>query len=116
VPLVNMRNTQEEPPELIFPRNGPIDTRPHGVDGGIEEPLPPSLRGFTIARVLVDRGDHTGVEHALAIVRGIDAGIKIQLGASEGSTHLFGHLLQSLQTFRQQDHVRLIGRSAWQGR
>jgi hypothetical protein len=79
-----MFKTQEEPLELIFPRKGPIDTRPQGMDGGIEEPLPPSLRGFAIARVLFDVGDHTGVENALAIGRGIEAGIKIQIGASEG--------------------------------
>ena len=79
-----MFKPQEEPLELIFPRKGPIDTRPQGMDGGIEEPLPPSLRGFAMARVLCDIRDHTGVEHALAVVRGIEAGIKIQISASEG--------------------------------
>jgi hypothetical protein len=111
-----MFKTQEEQLELIFPRKGPSDTRPQGMDGGIEEPLPPSLRGFAMARVRFDVGDHAGGANARAIVRGIEAGIKIQLGASEGETNLVGHFLQGLQTFRQQDHGRLIGRSDWPGR
>jgi hypothetical protein len=54
-----------------------------GVYGGIKEPLPPPLRGFAIMRVLFDIGDHTRVENTRTIVRGIEAGLKIQIGASE---------------------------------
>jgi hypothetical protein len=46
MPLLPMFKPQEEPCELIFPRKGPLDTCPQGMDGCIEAPLPPSLRGF----------------------------------------------------------------------
>jgi hypothetical protein len=51
------------------------------MNGCIEEPLPPTLRGFAIARILFDVGDHAGIEDALTIVRGIKASIEIDIGA-----------------------------------
>jgi hypothetical protein len=68
VPLLYMLKTQEEPLELIFPRRAPINASPQGMEGGFEEPLPPSLRGVAMAQVLLDVGNHPGVEHALAEV------------------------------------------------
>jgi tetratricopeptide (TPR) repeat protein len=62
VPLLNMLKLQEELLELTFPRKGLIDTRPQGMDGGIEELLCPRFGGFAIAWVLFEVGDHTGVE------------------------------------------------------
>jgi hypothetical protein len=56
-------------------------------------------------------GNHTGIENALAIVGGIKAAIKIEIGTSEVQPDLFGHFLQRFQAFREQDHVGLIDRS-----
>jgi hypothetical protein len=72
-----MFKPQQQPLELVFPRKSPIDAGPQGMDGSIEEPLPPTLWGFTITRVLFDVGDHAGIENVLAIVRGIKAGVEI---------------------------------------
>jgi hypothetical protein len=60
-----------------------IHTIALGVYSGIKEPLPPALLGSATAQVLFDVGDHTCVENARAIVRGSEAGLKIQIGASE---------------------------------
>jgi hypothetical protein len=51
------------------------------MDGGIKQTLSSSLRVLSIARILFDVGDQTGIEDALAIVRGIKAGIEIQIGS-----------------------------------
>jgi hypothetical protein len=45
------------------------------MNGCIEEPLAPTLRGFAIARILFDVGDHTGMEDAPTILRRINASI-----------------------------------------
>ena len=78
------------------------------MDGGVEQPLAPSLGSFTVAWVLFNVGDHAGIENAFAIVRGIEATIEVELGASEVQPDLFGHFLQRLQALRQQHHVGLI--------
>jgi hypothetical protein len=51
------------------------------MNGCIEELLRPTLRGFAIARILFDVGDHAGIEDALTIVRGNKATIEIDIGA-----------------------------------
>src|SRR5262245_18482931 len=61
---------------------------------GVEEPLAPALGTLTVARILGDIGDQTGIENTLAIVRGIKAAIQIEIGPSEAQPDLFGHLLQ----------------------
>src|SRR5215475_15729898 len=78
------------------------------MDGGIEEPLAPSLGALAVPGILCDVGDHARIEHALAIVRGIKASVEIQIGSSKLQTDRVSHLLQRLQTLRQQHHVRLI--------
>jgi hypothetical protein len=85
------------------------------VEGGFEEPLPPSLRGVAMAQVLLDVGNHPGAEHALAMVPSVAAGSKVQLGASEGLTPLVGHVLQGLQTFLRHEHVPRIDRCHGEG-
>ena len=94
VPLLPVFKTQEQPLELILPRKGPIHTGSQCMDGGIEQTLSSSLRVLSIARILCDVGDHAGIEDALAIVRGIKAGIEIQIGSCQCQTHRFGHPLQ----------------------
>ena len=106
-----MFKPQEEPLELIFPRKSPIDARPQGMNGGIEEPFAPSLGALAVAGILFNVGDHTSVENALTIVRGIKASVEIQIGSSKVQPDHLSHPLQGFETLRQQHHVRLIDRS-----
>src|SRR6266478_1857436 len=82
----------------------------------IEQPLAPTLGTLAVTRILLDVGDHTGIEDALPIVHGIKAAIEVEIGTSEVQPDLFGHLLQRLQALRQQDHVCLIDGSHWDRR
>ena len=45
------------------------------MDGGVEEAFASALWGLTVTRILLDVGNHTGIENALAIVGGITAAI-----------------------------------------
>jgi hypothetical protein len=92
--LLHVFKTQEQPLELILPRKGPINTGSQYMDGGIEQTLSSSFRVLSIARILFDVGDHAGIEDALAIVRGIKAGVEIQVGSCQCKTNRFGHPLQ----------------------
>jgi hypothetical protein len=92
--LLNMLKPQQQPLEFVLPRKGPIDTGSQGVDGGIKEPLTPSLGALSVTGILFDVGDHSSVENALAIVRGIEAGVKIQVGSCECQPHRFDDPLQ----------------------
>ena len=106
--LLPVFKTQEEPLEFIFPRKGPIDTRPQRMDGSIEEPLAPSLGLLAVAGILCDVRDHSGIENTLAIVLGVKSGVEIQISSSKVQTDYCGHPLQGFQTIGQQDHVRLV--------
>jgi Tn3 transposase DDE domain len=96
VSLLHVFKPQKQPLELILPRKGPINTGSQYMDGGIEQTLSSSLRVLSIARILFDVGDHSGIENALAIVRGIKAGVEIQVGSCQCQTNRFGHPLQGL--------------------
>jgi hypothetical protein len=76
------------------------------MDGGVEEAFAAALGALAIARILFDVGDQAGVENALPIGDGVKAAIKIEIGASEVHSHLFGHLLQRFQPLEEQDHIR----------
>jgi len=60
------------------------------MDGGIEEPLAPSLGALAVPGILCDVGDHARIEHALAIVRGIKSSVEIQIGSCKVQTDRFG--------------------------
>src|SRR5262247_1779594 len=81
------------------------------MDGGVEEPLAPTLGRLAVARILFDVGDEARIENALAIACGIKAAIEVEIGPSEIQPELFGHLFQCLQALWYQDHVGLIDRS-----
>jgi hypothetical protein len=98
--LLNMFKTQEEPLELIFPSECPINASPQGMDGGIEEPLASSLGALAVAGILFDVGDHARIENAFAIVRGIKARVKIQIGSSQVQPDRFGDPLQGFEPLR----------------
>src|SRR5215217_2847254 len=71
VSLLDAFKSEQQPLELIFPRKGPLDTHPQGMDGGVEEPLAPTLGALAVAGVLFDVGDHPRIENALAIRSGV---------------------------------------------
>ena len=78
------------------------------MDGFVEEAFAAALRRLAVASILFDVRDQTCIENAFAIVGGIKAAIEVDLGAAEVQTHLFGHVLQRVQSLREQDHVCLI--------
>src|SRR5215475_14133556 len=85
------------------------------MDGFVEEAFASALGTLAVPAVLWDVGDQARIEHALAMVRRIKPTIEVERGASEVQPDLSGHLLQSFQTLRQQDHVRLMDGSNRQG-
>ena len=100
VALLNALKPQEEPLELIFPRKGPLDPHPQGMDGGVEAAFASALGGLAVARMLFEVGDQARIENTLPIVRRITAAIEVERGASQVQMHLFSHLLQRLQALR----------------
>ena len=70
------------------------------MDGGIEQALPPALGVLTIPGVLWHVGEQAGIENALPIAGRIKAAIEVEVGSTEISTDLFGHLLQRFQALR----------------
>ena len=98
--VLNVFETQEESLELILPRKGPIDPRPQGMHGGIEEPFAPSLGALSVAGIHFDVGKHTRIENALAVVRGIKASVEIQIGSSQVQPNRFGDPLQGFEPLR----------------
>jgi hypothetical protein len=86
--LLNALKTKEEPFEFILPRKGSVDASPQRMEGCIEEPFAPSLGAFAVAGILFDVRDHSSIENALAIVRGIKASVEIQIGSSKSIVNL----------------------------
>jgi hypothetical protein len=115
VPLLEAFKAEQHPLELVFPRKRPLDAHASRMDGGVEQPLPPTFGVLAVARILWDVRDHTGIENALPIPCGIKAAVEIDLSASAVQPDLFGHWLQGVQTLGQQDHVRLIDRCHGKG-
>ena len=62
------------------------------MNGGIEQALPPALRGLPIARVLRDVGNQPCVEDRFAVAPGIETAIEID----PTSTVRFSNSLKSL--------------------
>ena len=81
--LLKAFKPKKQPLEFILPRKGPINTCPQGMNGGINKRFPPALCALAVPRILWDVGDHAGIEHALAVVRGINTSVEIHIGVSE---------------------------------
>ena len=96
VPLLDAFKSEQQPLEFVLPRKGPLDTHPQGMDGGVEQPLPPALGALAVAGILWDIGDQARIEDALPIVCRIKTAIEIEIGTSEVQPDLFGHFLQRL--------------------
>src|SRR6266850_4236345 len=114
--LLHVFKPKEQPLECILPGECPIDASSQGMDGGIEEPLASSLGALAVAGILFDIGDHARIEDQLPIALGIKSRVEIEISPSKVQTDHFGHPLQSFQTLRQQDHIRLIDGSHGEGR
>src|SRR5664279_6223000 len=80
------------------------------MDGGIEQTLPPALRGLPVARVFVDVRDETRVEDGFAVMPGIKPAIEIELRAVNYQIRQSGHALQGVQSLWQEYGIRLIHR------
>ncbi len=108
VPLLDPFKAEQQSFELIFPGKGAFDAHPQHMNRSVEEAFAPPLGGLTVAGIFLDIGDQAGIENALAIVRGVKAAIKVEIGPSQVQPNLFGHLLQGFQALWEQDHVGLI--------
>ena len=80
------------------------------MDGGIEQPLPPALRGLPIARVFLDVGNQPRVEDRFAVVPGIEPAIEIEIRAVDLQIGQSGHALQGVQSVRKKHGIRFIHR------
>src|SRR5271155_1566853 len=54
VPLLDVFESQQQSLEFILPGKGPLHAKSQRMNGGIEQPLPSTLRDLAIARVLFD--------------------------------------------------------------
>jgi hypothetical protein len=71
MPLLNVFKTKKHALEFILPRKCPIDTGSQGMNRFVEQPLSSPLRVLSIARILLDIGDHARIENALTVLRRI---------------------------------------------
>src|ERR1700676_3647766 len=64
------------------------------MDGGIEQALPPGLRGLPVARVFLDVRDETCVEDGFAVVPGVKSAVEIEMRAVNVQIRQSGHPLR----------------------
>src|SRR6266498_25526 len=86
------------------------------MDGFIEEPLPPTLGCFSMARVLFDVRNHASIEDDLPIVLGVEPSIEVEIRTFQNQTSHFGHSLQRVQTIWKQTHSCFMHWSDWEWR
>src|SRR5215472_7100763 len=101
MPLLDTFKAEQESLEFIFPGKGALDAHSQRMNGGVEPAFASAFGVLPVAGILFDVGNHAGIENALPIVGGIKTTIEINVGASEIDTHLFGHLFQRFQAFRE---------------
>ena len=80
------------------------------MDGGIEQTLPPALRGLPVARVFLDVRDETCVEDRFAVVPGVKSAVEIEMRAVKVQIRQSGHPLQGVQSLWQEYGIGLIHR------
>src|SRR5271156_5395142 len=78
------------------------------MNGGIEQPLPPALRGLPTARVLLDVRYETRVEDRFAIVPGVEPAIQVEVRTLKVQTRDPGYALQRLQPLRQEHCIGFV--------
>src|SRR5271166_5944144 len=80
------------------------------MDGGIEQPLPPTLRGLPIARVFLDVWNQPRVEDRFTVAPGIEPTIEIEIRTVDLQIGQSGHTLQGVQSIRKKHGIRFIYR------
>src|ERR1700752_5263037 len=80
------------------------------MDGGIEQPLPPALRGLPVAWVFLDVRDEPCVEDGFAVMPGIKPAIEIEMRADNVQIRQSGPPLQGVQSLWQEYGIGLIHR------
>src|ERR1700719_2259916 len=80
------------------------------MDGGIEQTLPPALRGLPVAWVVLDVRDEPCVEDRFAVMPGIKPAIEIEIRAVNVQIRQSGHPLQGVQPLWQEYGIGLIHR------
>ena len=78
------------------------------MNGGIEQPLPPTLRGLPIARVFLDVRYETRVEDRFAIVPGVEPAIQVEVGTLKVQIRESGHALQRVQPLWQKHRICFV--------
>ena len=78
------------------------------MDGRIEQPLTPTLRGLPVARVFFDVRNEPRVEDRFAIVPGVKPTIQVEVRAIGFQIRESGHALQRVQSFWQEHRVCFI--------
>src|SRR5271166_2850964 len=78
------------------------------MNGGIEQPLPPTLRGLPIARVFLDVRYETRVEDRFAILRGVEPAIQVEVGTLKVQIRESGHALQAVQPLWQEHRICFV--------
>ena len=80
------------------------------MDGGIEQTLPPALRGLPVSRVFVDVWDEPRVDDRFAVMPGIKPAIEIEIRAVDFQIRQSGHALQGVQSVRKEHGIRFVHR------
>ena len=80
------------------------------MNGCIEQPLAPTLRGLPIARIFFDVRNEPRIEDHFAVVPGIEPAIEIEIGTIDLQIRQFGHALQGVQPLRKEHGIRFIYR------
>src|SRR5208337_2597552 len=78
------------------------------MNGGIEQPLPPTLRGLPIARVFLDVRYEARVEDRFAIVPGVESAIQVEVGTIKVQIRESGHALQRGQPLWQEHRICFV--------
>src|SRR5664279_6648400 len=80
------------------------------MDGGIEQPFPPTLRGLPVAQVFLDVRNEPRVEDRLAVTPGIKPTIEIEIRAVNFQIRQSGNALQGVQSLWEEYGIGLIHR------
>jgi hypothetical protein len=101
MPLLQVCNTTKHPLECLLPRQGPIDTRAPCLERVVAHTLSSPLRGLALTSLLVNGGDHAGIDPTRARVRGITCGVESQICPWAWKTDRVGAPLQASSPLRK---------------
>src|SRR5271165_6363080 len=78
------------------------------MNGGIEQPLPPTLRGLPVARVFLDVRYETSVEDRFAIASGVEPAIQVEVRTLKVQIRKSGRALQGVQPLWQEHRICFV--------